>query len=321
VNRIEHNSQLLIHIPLAAKLKAEEFRRYQSQPDKAKQVYLNTLAVWIVNLYLNTKGWITNLANSHSQNPILQTLLDAADLEILGYGKLECRVVLPNATYVEIPLEARSSRIACVAVGLNESLSQAKLLGFTSTLNHDRLALDKLNSIDKLTDFLRKQQQHISSHQPVALSQWWRGIFALDWQPLELLFPQGLTWETRNATALSQQVTRSLSPEISRVKILKFDQEDCDLDIALIIELFSPVHYDANIDVLVKICSLDKSQFLPVGLNSFIVDDTQNTIMQARCRDQEQTEIIEFQFSGSPGENFSIQISWNNCLKVENFVI
>jgi hypothetical protein len=321
VNTIEQNSQLLIHIPLAAKIKAEEFRRHQSQPNKAKQVYLNTLAVWSVNLYLNTKGWITDLANSQSQNPILQTLLDAADLEIPNYGKLECRFVLPNATYLEIPLEARSSRIACVAVGLNESLSQAKLLGFTSNFNAEKLVLNKLTSIETLTSFLRKQQQHTLSHQPVTLSQWWQGIFTLDWQPLEIFFPQGLTWETRNAPSLNQQVTRSLSPEISRVKILKFDREGCDRDIALIIELFTPVNYAANTDVLVKICPLNKSHFLPVGLNSFIVDDTQNTIMQARCRDREQTEVIEFHFSGSPGEKFSIQISWNNCLKIEDFVI
>jgi hypothetical protein len=320
VNTIEHNSQSLIHIPLAAKIKAEEFRRYQSQPEKAKQVYLNTLAVWIVNLYLNTKGWMTDLANSHSQNPILQTLMDAADLEIPNYGKLECRFVLPNATYLEIPLEVQTSRIACVAVGLNESLSQAKLLGFTTIFNGEILALDALNSIEKLTSFLRKQQ-HTLNRQPVSLSQWWMGIFALDWQPLEILFPQGLTWETRNARSLNQKLSINLSPEISRVKVLEFDRVDGDLDIALIVELLTPINYDADRDILVKICPIDKSQFLPVGLDSFVVDDTQNTIMQARCRDREQTEVIEFHFSGSPGESFSIQISWHNCLKVENFVI
>jgi hypothetical protein len=49
-------------VPLAleAHSRAEEFRRYQSNPGKAKQVYLNTLAVYAVHVYLQCRGFETD---------------------------------------------------------------------------------------------------------------------------------------------------------------------------------------------------------------------------------------------------------------------
>ena len=119
-------------VPLAleAHSRAEQFRRYQSNPDKAKQVYLNTLAVYAVNMYLQCRGFETDLETSDSWNPAMQMLLDTADLVVKNRGRLECRPVLPNAEVVCTPAEVWSERIGYVAVRLSESLREATLLGF-----------------------------------------------------------------------------------------------------------------------------------------------------------------------------------------------
>lgn len=322
MNKLENYPKLsIINLSLAAKRQASEFCRYQSQTDKAKQVYLNTLAIWTVNLYLNTQGWATDLTNSQSWNPVYQTLLDISDLEIPNYGKLECRFVLPNSRYLEVPLEARKSRIAIVAVGLNESLSQAKLLGFTPVFARERLPLKKLKPIDELTNYLNQQEQNDRSRQPISLSLWRQKHFSSDWQSLETLFTDNLAFGVRSHQSLNTKSGTNLAADLSRVKVLEFNRQDRTQDIALIVELLKPRNDDLTIDILIKICPTNERQFLPVGLNSLIIDDTQKTIMQARCRDREETEIIEFHFNGEPGETFSVEISWNNLTKVENFII
>jgi Protein of unknown function (DUF1822) len=50
-----------LSLPLIARIKAEQFRAKQANSLKAKQVYLNTLAVIAVNYYLNCLGWATKL--------------------------------------------------------------------------------------------------------------------------------------------------------------------------------------------------------------------------------------------------------------------
>ena len=137
-------------IPLIARVNAEKFRQNQSSSFKAKQVYLNTLAVSTVNLYLNTLGWATNLKNSDSWNPLLQTMMDIADLDIPNYGKIECRSVLPDEHCITVPSEVGFQRIAYVGVEFNTLLTEAKLLGFVPKVNSTKLDFAELRSLAQL---------------------------------------------------------------------------------------------------------------------------------------------------------------------------
>ena len=88
VNQLIMNSEIdawtfTVPLALSAHARAEQFQRYQSKPDKAKQVYLNTLAVYAVNVYLECRGFETDLEQSASSDPVMQMLMDVADLVVV----------------------------------------------------------------------------------------------------------------------------------------------------------------------------------------------------------------------------------------------
>jgi len=119
-------------VPLtpAAHYHARQFWQRQSDPAKAKQVYLNTLAVWAVSRYLRLLAIACDRDSSASWDPVQQTLADVASLDVPGWGTLECRPVLPEADGCEIPPEVWDDRRGYLAVRLNRELSEAHLLGF-----------------------------------------------------------------------------------------------------------------------------------------------------------------------------------------------
>src|SRR4028119_2345673 len=166
---------------------AEQFCRQQSNQKKAKQVYLNTLAVSAVNFYLRCMGVETDWEASQSRNPVMLSILDVADLEIPNLGKLECRPVLPQDNVVHIPSEVWSDRIGYVAVQLDQSLRVATLLGFSETAGSGSLPISQLRSLEDLLEHLRQIEQPESVKTLVNLSQWFENLFETGWQSLEAL--------------------------------------------------------------------------------------------------------------------------------------
>ncbi|NEO71769.1 DUF1822 family protein [Moorena sp. SIO3H5] len=128
---------------------AETFSREQHEPDKAQQVYLNTLAVYAVNFYCQCIEVETDLKGSDSWNSVLRSLMDVADLLVKDWGKLECRPVLPGELFCNLPPESQQDRVGYVVVEINEQTNQATLLGFTkiaptSSLEISQLSLEHL---------------------------------------------------------------------------------------------------------------------------------------------------------------------------------
>ncbi len=161
---------------LTAHTKAEEFRQHHFPPAKATQVYLNTLAVYAVAVYLKYRDFETDWEHSDSYDPIMQGLMNVADLVVLDYGNLECRPVLPTASVMEIPEEVWTERIGYVAVELNESLREAKLLGFVETATQKELPLCQLRSLAELPAHISQFQPLQSQPNSVNLSKWIHNI-------------------------------------------------------------------------------------------------------------------------------------------------
>ncbi len=61
-------------------------------------------------------GFETNWSDADRSNPWMLSLIDLADLEVKNIWKIECRPVLPDAEYLEIPTEVSADRIGYVAV-------------------------------------------------------------------------------------------------------------------------------------------------------------------------------------------------------------
>jgi Protein of unknown function (DUF1822) len=133
---------------------AQEFYQHHAQPQKAKQVYLNTLSVQAVHFYLECLGVKTDWEQSQSCDPILQVLIDTADLWVKDRGRLECRPVLPDSSDCMVPMTVWGDRIAYIIVQLNAELTEATLLGFLPAVHSETIPLSDLHPLDQFPQFL-----------------------------------------------------------------------------------------------------------------------------------------------------------------------
>jgi hypothetical protein len=157
-----------VSIPAAIQLQARSFAMGMPNVDLAEKVYLNTLAIYAVESFLQEAGIETHWAASDSWQPSLATPIDAADLEIVGVGKVECRpVLLDRSIPVEIPSTTMVDRVAYIAVGFGDVLDRAQLLGFVYEYPPDTLALSvrqfRKQSVESLPSYLRTIRQVLAT--------------------------------------------------------------------------------------------------------------------------------------------------------------
>jgi Protein of unknown function (DUF1822) len=292
---------------LNAHSKAEEFRQHHERPDKAKQVYLNTLAVYAVKIYLQYRDFETDWEHSDSYDPIMQELMNVADLVVSNYGKLECRSVLPTAEFMEIPEEVWEERIGYVAVQLDESLRQAKLLGFVDSVTQKELPINKLRDLAELPAYISQCQSLQQQQNLVKLSKWIQNNFDTGWETLEALFnspPSQLAFNFR----------QSFTTNVERGKLLKLEQ--AGQQIALLVGV-TPTK-QSEIDISIEVYPMGTETKLPPHLGLILFDETGTSVMQAEARG---SESLEFQFSGEPGESFGIKVTLGDFSITENFII
>lgn len=300
-------------VPLAisAHLQAKKFRSYQSNPHKATQVYLNTLAVYAIDRYLQCLGFKTNLEKSDSWNPTLQTLMDVADLEIVDYGKLECRALMPQTDYLWVPAEVWSDRIGYVAVQFDESLRQATLLGFAEKIAECKLPITQLRSLEMFPGYLNRLKQ---PKPVVTLNQWLENIFEAGWSVAnELFIAPKPAFNFRGGDLAITPVDDSL-PVVKRRKLL--DLEAIAERVVLMVGLMPTG--DREREIWVKLFPDGDRTHLPPNLQLMVLDETGEALMQATARS---TESILLKFSGEVGEHFSLKIALDNLSLSEAFII
>ena len=329
-----------IKLTILDRLYAENFSQQQSHLEKAQQVYQNTLAVAAVNTYLQCLGWDTSLESSDSRDFLLQTFLDTADLEIPHYGKIECRPVKPSQEVMIIPEEAAHQRVAYIAVEIEESTNQAKILGFTSKIESTTIPLNRLRAIADLPEYLEQYHrtsvsiEEIEDKKPVLpkLSNWLSGVIECGWQTLDDLLatqpnleflnpnPNQRNLSFRSPTS-STSIADSISKETltigtSRVKLWNIGKSQ-NTDIALIITL--SLGKRDQLEISFKVCPTNENDYLPPGLLIQILDETEQPVLQAYIKSA--NEAVEFFLSGETGELFTIQTIFEDEIKTESFMI
>lgn len=227
IDSTEQDLTMPVPLTLKGHHTAQLFYQQHSDPQKAKQVYLNTLAIDAVHSYLGWLGIATDLQASDSWNPAIQTLADIADLEIPGQGKLECRPVLPGATVCYVSPETWPDRIGYVAVLLDADLQSATLLGFVPSVNTEELPLSQFQSIAALLDCLKPPTPPEPLQELINLGQWMQGLITSGWQTVEELFgPQPvLSFRSMELSSHSGQasglMTRGKRLEIVRERTIR----------------------------------------------------------------------------------------------------
>ena len=302
-----------VTLVLSAHERAKHFQRYHSNPQKAKQVYLNTLAVYAVNFYLDCMGIETDWSASFSCNPVMQTILDVADLDIPKLGKLECRPVLPEDSVVCIPLEVLSDRIGYVAVRIDPSLREATLLGFSKTVPESgELAIWELRSLPYLLEAITPVLQPI---RPIQLSKWFENVFEAGWQSLEaLLSTNQANLAFRSSTSLDSY--RSDLETVKGAKLIDLGVELENRSVALLMAI-TPISEQKAI-VLVQVHPVG-TKTLPANLKLSLLASGKTV---AEVESQGQYNYIQLKpFRGDSGESFDIQVSLGETSVTETFEI
>jgi hypothetical protein len=303
----------IVPISLSDRTLAEQFRFQHNSPEKAKQVYLNTLAVSAVKFYLRCMGVETNWSASLSWNSAMQTVMDVADLEVIGQGKIECLPVLPGEKVIHIPPEVCSDRIGYVAVQLNESLREATLLGFIKMVTEcNSVPLSELRSLEELIVQLSETPE--KEKQPIHLSKWLMNVVDVGWQRVEAA---ELTFGFRSAEqTLAENLADNSTISVQQGILLDLGRQPESKPIALIVGLIPTSEQEINI--FVKVCPTNNQKYLPEELEIMVLDDLGTAVMQATARS---TKSIQLNFSSELGEHFSIKVALGNVNFIKFFTV
>jgi hypothetical protein len=321
------DSSLQLPVPALARKAAIQFAQQQPTPEKATQVHLNTLAIWVVNDYLQMMGVATQLTGGDSWNPVVQLCADVADLEVVGIGRLECRPVGPDATQCHFPPEVWSDRIGYVVVRIDSTQRQATLLGFTPIAPEKGIPLIQLQPLESLLAHLSEFTSQMSA-QPslnadpstVNLSQWLRGVFARDWQAVDALLGSagsGTAFSFRSAGTTCTADLKSAEPLVQRAKLMDLGPLG-DLPLALVVDL-KVEDASQQLYICVQAHPTGGYAYLPPNLQLTVLDESGTAFLEAQSRQAD--NYIQLQFSGRPGERFSVTLTAPSGQVAEQFVI
>lgn len=305
-----------VPLTLEAHRLAQQFHAQQSNSGKAKQVYLNTLAVCAVKFYIECLGIETELEQSDSWNPIMQTLANTADLSIKNQGKLECRPVLPEMNSWYVPPEVWENRIGYVAVQFDRSLTEATLLGFVPSVVTEEVSLNSLRSLAELPEHLSQFGVPVWVQEPIRLSHWLQNIFETGWETLEALFnpPQPEFAVNFRSIPMSYRTPESLASGVKRGKRLNLQR--LDEQVALLVGLKPATPSEMNISV--EVYPTGDRLYLPHDLQLMVLDEKGEAVMQAQARS---TKNIQLHFSGESGESFGVKVALGDVSITEAFLI
>jgi hypothetical protein len=304
----------------AAHQLAEQFCQRQIDYAKAEQVYLNTLAVYAVKEYLQQQGIETEWEASDSWDAVMQAFLDVGDLVVKPYGKLECRPVAPDEDQVYVPLEVWRDRIGFVSVQFDESLTSAQLLGFVREIESETVSLSQFQPVAELLNYLKSLGAIEAAIPTTHLSQWLQQIVDETWQKVEdyfkpLFSAQQPAYQFRHDSSITCSPEQT-SPVVEYRKLLSFNTLVIPLQVALVIGLL-PIS-EAEVEIWIQLRPDSGHSHLPPNLRIAILDETGIEMMHAEARN---TEVIQLQFSGEPGEPFSINIVLDEINLTEAFII
>ena len=316
---------LTLPITQAARRTAEQFASHQPTSQKAEQVYLNTLAVWVVNDYLQMLGMQTDVAASGSWNRYVRLCSDAADLEVTGAGRLECRPLKPLEQTYRVPPEVLLDRVGYAIVQIDAQHQEATFLGFTPTATLDEAPVDQLQTPEALVAHLNQLIQRQSERPAVSLNQWLQavdtGLQAVDagWQTVEALFnPLGsmaFSFRSRGAGALT---TPQGFPEsiVRRAKLLDLGIQLAGEPVALIMGLSTATE---DVNIFLQVHPFGRRDRLPPQLQLMVLDEFGTVVMAAEARSAD--NYIQLLFSGEPGERFRVKVALGDASITEDFVI
>ncbi len=323
MKRLSRNSTFTVPLNKSAHKWAQELCQGFDRSEKIGQIYLNGIAVYAVAYYLRCMGFEVDTDTSQINNPAIRAVMDVADLNVIGRGKIECRPVLPEMQVVTIPPELQQDRVGHVAVQLNIELNQAILLGFQkSVLNTNYLELEFLQSIDDLPDYLDSLESPITLTRREILSSWWDNLFDQGWQSLETLLNQSqpsFSFSFRNQGSIKTN-------SIERAKLIDLGIQLGHQSVVLLIAIApqldgQDIQQDiTEFDLLVQLHPAHGEPYLPSGITLTLTTDDQQSLQAVRAREQDNYIQLK-RFQATLNETFNIVIRYGEICITESFQV
>ena len=287
---------------------ANQFAAEQVNSDKAERVRLNTLAVYLVNEYLNLMGITTNITGGDSWNPIMRMSADVADLEITGLGFLECIPCKQNQSSYTVPPEVWTNRIGYIVVQIDDSLREGTILGFASRVHNGMIS--QLESWDSLLVHLDRLSSRITvTESPVNLSEWLEGIVTVGWETAREL----LSASDNNLAFSFRSTETEIDHSLRRGK--RLDLADLG-GVILLVELQDTESAEKIITVQLYPINRD---YLPEQIQLQLLDDSDTVFATAISTGSD--NYLQLQIYGMPEESFKVEIVAGNNILREEFII
>lgn len=310
---------LTLPITQAARTIAQQFASNQPTREKAEQVRLNTLCVSVVNDYLDIMAIPTNLTASDSWNPIIRLCANIADLKLPGVGRLECRPVNLSQQVCYIPPETWEERVGYVVVRVNESLHEAKLLGFVPNMATEELPLSQLQPLEDLIDHLEERKQ-TPVRTLVNLSQWFTGLLDNGWQSVESIWNQPQfrpAYTFRSRDTVEQNAANQNNIFTRRAKLIDLGIQIANQPVILIVEIRPEVNQKTSIRV--QLHPTSHQIYLMPGIQLTVLDESGAVFLETQARSAD--NYLQLQFRGERAEKFSVKVALNDASVTEYFLI
>jgi hypothetical protein len=313
------NFALTLPITQLARRTAQEFAQQQPTPAKAQQVLLNTLSVWVVNDYLELISINADKTLSDSWNAVIRLCADVADLKLPGVGRLECRPLHLQQHMCYFPPETWEERVGYVVVQIDESLQEAKLLGFVPSVATEELPLSELQPLEYLIAHLEQIQQN-QIMRAVNLRSWLSGKFEPGWQTVTSLGNapyMRAAYAFRSSDTVPQNIFDQQEAFARRAKLIDLGIKIANQSVVLIVEVRPEVNQQTS--VRLQLHPKNNEFYLLPGVQMTVLDESETVFLEAQARSAD--NYIQLQFQGEPGERFSVKVSLNELSIKEYFII
>jgi hypothetical protein len=333
--------------PLVLDIAAHELARVAAQvhgdrPLVAQQVYINTLCVCAVYDYLSQQGYDIDLLNRDSADPVLQAMMNVADLRLPGLGQVECCPVWDHDDALTIPAEVWSDRAGYIAVQLSPqpegNLSQPLTLASLRTIHTATLlgyspvpvAAMPLTALDALDHLMQRLSPLPLPAEPAAAApavakdvvsplQWLQGIYDETWVAVSQLIDRSnpsMALNFRSSATAQRSSLAALPQRIERGKYITFTpalqpQTQVIVVMGILTDALS------EIDICIEVHPGLHQVYLPSELTLTVLNGEGEPVIHVKASDE--NDLMVLTFSAERGECFSIQINLGTECHREQF--
>lgn len=160
-----------------------------------------------------------------------------------------------------------------------------------------------------LREIANNYHQYLYLLEPVPLSQWFENIFDAGWQTLESIFGAESPHLVRSRRRTADDVRRGKPIDLGMQLAVN------PVVLAVVVTLMP----EGKLGILLRLYPTGEQECLPPNLQLIVLDESGEIFLDAQSRNADNS--IQLQFSGVPGESFSVKVALGDVSVIEDFVI